>query len=175
MLKEYKNVAQSTKNKDKRRWFNDDKMDLTVWYIEENIKGFQLIYETEVFLLIQLFPEQVIRTFIGQGSSAMETTVHGIRIYMAMLPIVCINIFGVGYFQAIKEGRKAFILGILRQIVLLIPILTVLPRMFGLTGVWASVPLADGIAVAISLMFIVPALRSIKEDEEELETVETTI
>jgi len=48
------------------------------------------------------------------------------------------RIGGASYFQAIGEAKKATFLGLLRQVLLLIPLLLILPNFLGLNGVWGA-------------------------------------
>jgi Na+-driven multidrug efflux pump len=48
--------------------------------------------------------------------------------------------------KAIGKAKYATLLGLLRQVILLIPMLIIVPKLFGLIGVWTSAPIADFIA-----------------------------
>jgi Na+-driven multidrug efflux pump len=47
----------------------------------------------------------------------------------------------------------------LRQFILLLPLLLVLPGLFGLMGVWMAVPISDGIAILITGIVLVVDMR----------------
>lgn len=55
-------------------------------------------------------------------------------------------------FQFMGMPLAASALSLSRQLVLLIPFLLILPRRYGLDGVWYSFPLADGLAALTALM-----------------------
>ncbi len=109
-----------------------------------------IIFSTFIFLLIELFPQMFIGIFISSESATMGVAINGLRIFVLALPVVCINILGVGFYQSIANGFMAFFLGLLRQIFLLIPAVLILPLFFGLNGVWASTPVAGVISVIIT-------------------------
>jgi putative MATE family efflux protein len=108
-----------------------------------------VVFSTIVFVLLQLYSPTFIALFLGSESATLDIAVNGTRIYIAMLPFLSINLMGIAYFQSIARGRISMILGLLRQFVLLIPLLMILPGMFGLNGVWMSVPIADGLSIVI--------------------------
>ena len=53
------------------------------------------------------------------------------------------QIVSASYFQAVGKPKQVVFLSLSRQILLLIPAVIVLPRFFGLNGVWAALPTAD--------------------------------
>jgi Na+-driven multidrug efflux pump len=72
-----------------------------------------------------------------------------------MLPFLSINILGTGFFQSIAKGHVAILLGAMRQFIFLLPLVIILPKYFGLTGVWIATPIADAISIlatAIALL-----------------------
>jgi Na+-driven multidrug efflux pump len=95
------------------------------------------------FAATMLFPAQVIRLFDPRDEALLALGTHAIRIAVLMLPIVGFQIVSASYFQAVGKPREALLLLLSRQALLLIPALLLLPRLFGLDGVWASLPTAD--------------------------------
>ena len=65
-------------------------------------------------------------------------------------PIVGFQMVTSNFFQSIGMASKAIFLSITRQVLILIPCLLILPRYFGQTGVWVSMPVSDLIASLIS-------------------------
>lgn len=95
------------------------------------------------FLLVMMFPSQVIGVFNREDESLIRLGTHAIRICLAMLPIVGFQIVSTGYFQAVGKPKQALFLGLSRQVLLLIPAILILPHFFGLNGLWAALPAAD--------------------------------
>ena len=109
-------------------------------------------FSTLVFICLRLFPRVLLGMFIAPESMTMGMAIQGMRIFFLMLPFVGVNILGVSFFQATAQGHKALILSMLRQFLCLIPLLSILPPIYGLEGVWAAVPGADGIAILITAL-----------------------
>ncbi len=120
-------------------------------------------FSTLIFLALQIFPQFFMGMFINPSSPTMGVAVRGLRIYVIMLPLLGLNILGITFFQATDQGKKALILSMLRQFICLVPLLTVLPYQFGLTGVWAAVPAADGLAIVITTIALLRNYRKIEE------------
>ncbi len=95
------------------------------------------------FIALMLFPAQVIRIFAKNDEALVEMGTHAIRIAVSMLPIVGFQIVSASYFQAVGKPKIALLLSLSRQVLILVPALLILPHLFGLDGVWASMPTAD--------------------------------
>ncbi len=108
---------------------------------------------TTGFIFIQLFPKQIISLF-NQDPELIAIGSHGMRIYLFMIPIVGFQIVSSNYFQAIGKANISIFLGLSRQVILLLPLLFILPRFFGLNGVWMSGPSSDALASIITAIFI---------------------
>jgi len=95
------------------------------------------------FLVVMIFPSQVIGLFNREDESLMQLGTHAIRICLVMFPIIGFQIVGASYFQAVGKPKQALFLGLSRQVLILIPAILLLPYFFGLNGVWAAIPTAD--------------------------------
>ena len=104
------------------------------------------------FLAIQLFPEAVVMLF-NQEPAVVELGVPAIRIWVLAFPLVGIQIVWANYFQAIGEVRLASFLNLMRQIIVLIPLIFIFSSLFGLYGIYFAVPTADLIAFGITSYF----------------------
>lgn len=102
------------------------------------------------FLVAMLFPEQLIRMFNSSDKELLRLGTRAMRIYLLLLPIVGFQIVSSSYFQAVGKPREAMILSLLRQVVVLIPALLILPRFFGLMGVFMTSPLSDVISSVLT-------------------------
>ena len=98
----------------------------------------------------------------------MDISTRGIRVYLLMMPIVGISITGTNYIQSIGKAKVAMILSLLRQVIILVPSLIILPRIFGLNGVWMAQPVADFISTSIIAVIMIKELRSYKVENKRL-------
>lgn len=118
------------------------------------------------FLVIEIFPRTIIGLF-NKDEELMKIAVVGLRTYLVMMPIAAISITGSNYFQSIGSVKKAMILSLLRQIILLIPLLIILPKLLELRGVWLAQPVADLLAASITVVFIVIEFKKYKTQKLE--------
>ena len=62
-------------------------------------------------------------------------------------------------------------MGLSRQIIILIPCIIILAKLFGLNGIWFAAPTSDFIATVITFIFIKRELKHLKELEEKENTL----
>ena len=108
------------------------------------------IFSLAVFITIELFAVQAVSLFIDQSSPTISTAVSGLKIYILSLPVLSINFLGVAYFQSTSQAGKSLLLSILRQFVFLLPLVLILSKTAGLTGVWFATPVADVVSVLVT-------------------------
>ena len=84
-----------------------------------------------------------------------------------MMPILGISIIWSNYFDSIVIAKLAIFLSLLRQVILLIPLTLVLPKIagLGLTGVWLAGTVSDFLSTIITGLFIIKKIK--KEDSIE--------
>ena len=101
------------------------------------------------WLLVQFATDLVILMFTTDPDLT-ATTRGAIRTYLFTLPIIGPQLLGAVFFQAIGQARKALILSMLRQVIILIPMYLLLPRWWGLDGVWRAAPITDALAFCVT-------------------------
>ena len=70
-------------------------------------------------------------------------------------------------FQSIGKSGRATFLACCRQGVFFIPLILTLPRIGGLSGIELYHPIADGLTFCISVPFLLPFLKELKEQGDE--------
>ena len=97
------------------------------------------------FLLSQLFPSAIVGMFTD-NHELMELSKFGLRVTCLMFPLAGCQIIITNFFQSIGKAKVSIFLSLSRQLLFLIPFLLILPRFWGITGVWSSMPMADFIS-----------------------------
>lgn len=110
---------------------------------------------------IQLWPEPVVRLFNKDNLELSQLTVDGLHAVLLVLPLIGFQVVAGNYFQAVGKAKIAMTLTLLRQVFVLIPLLAVLPRFYGLNGVWYSMPISDTISAAVVVVFMYRELKHI--------------
>ncbi|MBY7828968.1 MATE family efflux transporter [Vibrio fluvialis] len=93
-------------------------------------------------LMINLFPEQVIGIFNSNDPRLMEGAVFALKLHMFALFLDGFLVVSAAYYQAINHGGKAMFVTVGNMMVQL-PFLYILPKLYGITGVWIAFPLSN--------------------------------
>lgn len=105
----------------------------------------------------------LIRLFIGNDADVVRIGTQALRfqcLTMALLPLnICCNMT----FQTIGRTGLATFLSTARQGYVFFPVIFLLPRVWGLTGVEAAQPIADAVAFLICIPYTVGFLRELRE------------
>ncbi|MBY7983900.1 MATE family efflux transporter [Vibrio fluvialis] len=93
-------------------------------------------------LMINLFPEQVIGIFNSNDPRLMEGAVFALKLHMFALFLDGFLVVSAAYYQATNHGGKAMFVTVGNMMVQL-PFLYILPKLYGITGVWIAFPLSN--------------------------------
>ena len=113
-------------------------------------------------LCAYIFPYVLVGLFNKNDVNLTNITVNGIKIFMAMFPILGFQIVSSNFFQAIARAKISIFLSLSRQVIVLIPMLLMLPRIFGLNGVWLAAPVSDGISSVLTAIFLFLEIKKLK-------------
>ena len=116
------------------------------------------------YLVIQIWPSQIASLFT-KDTALIQLTADAMQVYLAIIFILGFQVVGPIYFQAVGKGLKATILGLSRQVLVFIPLLLLLPRFWGINGVWRAAPFSDAIAVMITATFLYFEIKSLPQTE----------
>lgn len=109
----------------------------------------------------QLAPHLVLSLFGKENQTFTDFAVRCLRIYLGGIFCAGFQIVSTNYFQATGQPLKASLLSMLRQLILLIPLLLILPLFFGLNGLLYAGPCADIGSAIIVALFILPEMRKL--------------
>lgn len=116
------------------------------------------------FIAVQFFTIDIVHMF-NDDKEVVSLGVEALKIWFMMLPVVGAQIMCANYFQSVGKIKISCFLNLLRQIILLIPLILILANMFGLYGIFYAVPIADASAFVITMILIIKA---IKEDSQKM-------
>jgi putative MATE family efflux protein len=117
------------------------------------------------FLLMYLFPAPIIRIF-SPDSELTAVGVEAMRIVVFALPLIGFQLVSTTVFQALGRPRPAFILSVAGHILFLLPLVLILPRFYGLQGVWAAFPISDFLVCGLAVGLMLREYRRFKKKVE---------
>ena len=124
-------------------------------------------------LILALFPAAIVSQFT-KGDAEM------IRIGAASLRANSISIMLFGFytvysslFLALGKGREGFILGACRQGICFIPVILLLPIVWGLNGIMYAQPIADALSAVITVFMAIPLHKKLNEMQKQTAAINT--
>ncbi len=120
---------------------------------------------TLVFVVLMLFPAEITSLFLSNkpglppeelaaNAFVLEHAPFAMRLVFAATPIIALQLIGAAYFQAVGKAVPALLLTLTRQGFFFIPLILVLPQLYGEIGVWLSFPIADVLATIVTGYFL---------------------
>ncbi|MCT8977806.1 MATE family efflux transporter [Clostridium sp. CX1] len=120
------------------------------------------------FIIVELFPRAIISIFSSTDVELINIGSTGIRIFLAMLPIIGFQIVSSNYFQAVGKAKVSVFLSLSRQVIMLLPLLLILPNFLKLNGVWISGPAADALSSILTGVFLFKELKRLGNAEPKV-------
>jgi len=114
------------------------------------------------WIIYELFPDQVTGLFTTD-EVLIGLSRDGARIFFLFYPLIGAQIVIQNFFQSIGKPKLSIFLSLTRQLICLIPLLLILPPMWGVEGVWFSMAGSDFIAFVVT---VVTAIIVIKQQNK---------
>jgi putative MATE family efflux protein len=118
-----------------------------------------------------IFAPNVMRLFRPDDLQVIEAGTRIMRAQLLVLPLATITIVGNMLFQSCGKAAKSALIALSRNGLAFIPLILVLPRLFGFTGVVLAQPLADTLTFVLCVIMLADVYREFRRAEREgLET-----
>ncbi|ADL02963.1 MATE family efflux transporter [Lacrimispora saccharolytica] len=113
------------------------------------------------WLACQIFPGQILSLFGTKDVLFTQFAIRCLKIYMLGIFSAGFQVVTTSYFQSTGQPLKASVLSMLRQLLLLIPLILTLPLTFGLEGILYAGPAADITSMIIVSQFVLYEMRKL--------------
>ena len=113
------------------------------------------------WLIAMLLPYYCARLFT-QDPTLIKLSVHAIRINMLVFPVIGCQMVITNFFQCIGKVQVSIFLSLSRQLLFLLPLLLVLPHIWGIDGVWYALPASDATAFIVAFIIMSRYMRKLK-------------
>ena len=120
--------------------------------------GISVAYASIFVAVTMIWPEFFLSFFITPDSETLKVAVNGLLYQFVILPLIPITVLSNSYFQATAKGGIALVLSSVRQAAV-IPLVLLLPLIWGLNGVWLTAPITDIIPVIFTSFFLINIVR----------------
>lgn len=118
------------------------------------------------WIINEVFPDQVSQLFTTD-QVLIDLAHNGARIYFLFYPLVGCQIVIQNFFQSIGKPKLSIFLSLTRQLIFLMPFLLILPRYWGINGVWASMAGSDCLAFLLAVITAIVILRRLDKTFRE--------
>ncbi len=115
------------------------------------------------FLIAEIFPNTFIKIFTTD-QQLIDISKEGIKIIFIFFPIVGFQIVTGNFFQSVGMAGKAIFLSLSRQLIFLLPCLLILPTIWGVKGVWWSMPISDAMSSMIAACLLINQIKKLKKE-----------
>lgn len=116
--------------------------------------------------IAMFLPYYCVRLFTNDPT-LIEMSIKGVRIDLLMFPVVGAQMVITNFFQCIGKVKISIFLSLSRQLLFLLPLLAILPPMFGIDGVWGALPASDLVAVIVAVIMMTIYTKKFKIQHKE--------
>ncbi len=100
--------------------------------------------------------------FTNGDTELLDLTVNGMRLYGISFLIFGINIFASSFFTALNNGLVSALISFIRTLFFQVITILIMPVLFGITGVWLSVVVAEVLSLIVSVVFLITQKKKYK-------------
>lgn len=122
---------------------------------------------TTGFIIAMTIPGPCARLFTTDPT-LIDLSAKGIRYIMVAFPVVGYQMVVSNFFQSIGKAKISIVLSLSRQLLILLPLLLILPTMFGINGVWFSMPVSDTLSAFMAAWIMIVHMRKFKKQHNEI-------
>ena len=112
-----------------------------------------VIAMTVGWVIGELLPGPCTRLFTDDNE-LINISVRGIRINMLVFPVIGYQAVVTNFFQTIGKVRISIFMSLSRQLLFLLPMLLLFSSLWGLDGVWFSLPASDFAAFLVAVVIM---------------------
>lgn len=116
---------------------------------------FIAVCSAAAYVLSLLFSGAVVGVFAPPGSRVFDLASQGMDLFAVGFLFMGFNIFASGLFTALSNGKISALLSFLRTFVFILAAVFLLSNLFGVTGIWLSIPAAEFLALLVSLWYVI--------------------
>lgn len=119
-------------------------------------KGLRIIAAFSVCMLAAgyLLAAPLAKIFVGYDAALLELTVRAFHIFSLSFLFAGMAIYGSGFFTALNDGLTSALISFLRTLVFQIAAVLLLPLVWGIDGIWASIVVAEAVAAGFAALFL---------------------
>ena len=120
------------------------------------------------FTLFQICPRQILQLFGDNTEQYFAFGIQFFRIFLFFTWLNALQPLTANFFTSIGKPKKGIFLSLTRQLLFFLPLIIILPRIFGVVGLMYTAPIADVAAGIVAITMAAAEFRLMKRQEQEL-------
>ena len=123
-----------------------------------------------IYLVILVARVPLVQLF-SLNEDILALTPGAMIIVFGATPFILVQLIGAAYYQAIGRALPALLLTLTKQGFFLIPLILILPRYFGVWGIWIAFPIADVASTLVTGVFLWRAYRQLEAEQADYQAM----
>ena len=124
-------------------------------------------------VILALFPTAIVSQFTKGDAEMIRIGVTSLRANGISIMLFGFYTVYSSLFLALGKGREGFILGACRQGICFIPVILLLPIVWGLNGIMYAQPIADVLSAVITVFMAIPLHKKLNEMQKQTSAIST--
>lgn len=113
------------------------------------------IFTIAMLILAYLLGSTLISIFASKDSNVYNIAVNGGYLFYICFLFQGFNIYTSSLFTALSNGKISALVSFMRTLVFTAISILILPHIFGVNGVWLSVPIAETLTIIVSIICVI--------------------
>lgn len=120
-----------------------------------------VVVTTLGFIASEFAPGLMCRAFTSDPQ-LLSIAIDSLRKCNVVFPLIGFQMVSTNLFQSLGMVKKSIFLSLVRQMLILVPCLYILPTLMGADGVWFSIPISDAVSSIITMIMVADLRKSFK-------------
>ena len=115
-----------------------------------------------------VLPDMIVAIFNGENNLQLASLAEvGVKYYFTSFVFTGINFTFIYYLSAIQQGEKSMLISALRGFILVLPVVYVMSRHYGLNGVWWSMTIVELLTFIVNIIILGIGRQKVSLEEEK--------
>ena len=116
---------------------------------------YSCVFVNLLLVIVVIFSRPIVEFFSGDDLALVDSTTSILKVFIPMYGLGSMSLFVGGYFMAAGKNIKAIVSTISRIVFFAVPLLFIVPKIMGLSGIWFAQPVADVLAFILTGILII--------------------
>ena len=139
---------------------------------ERSISSFKIFSFVALVVMLPFWLVAMINPWLILGSMLPKVTfdigyVFSFRIFMSIAPLLSVTMTAMTFWPSIKKATPAMVIGLGRQLFLYIPLMIILPKIFGIQSIYIGSFIIDLSLSIIVILVLSKDFRSLRKMKEK--------